>query len=195
MIPPDGQMSRAGTGRQRGVRLAAIVLGVLVLVVAASAAAMHMGVRLGVGDRTASTALDASRTLASRAALPARDAADANVALRLSGARLLQRASLVQARIPRPRGVAPFDWTTWGGGISPEGVERVESLRAACAWISVYASGTDAPAKGIQRAIIADIPNWPAFRATPIRAKLQTVSHAVAAGDTSGALAPIEALC
>lgn len=177
------------------MRRTAIWLGVLVLIVATSAAAMRIGIQLSVGDRTASDALSASRALTSRAALPTRDAADANVALRLSGARLLQRASLVQAQIPRPSGVAPFDWTTWEGGISPEGVERVESLRAACAWMSAYASGTEAPAKGTQRAVIADIPKWPAFRATPIGAKLQTVSRALAAGDTSDARAPIRAQC
>ncbi len=68
-------------------------------------------------------------------------------------------------------------------------------MRAACAWISAYASGTDAPAKVTQRAIIADIPNWPAFRATPIGAKLQAVSRAVAAGETSDARGPVRALC
>ena len=195
MIPPARHTSCARRGRERAKRRSAILIGVLVLVVVMSAAIMHIGVRLSLGDRTASDALNASRTLASRAALPSRDAADANIALRLSGPRLLQHASVVQAQIPRPSGVAPFDWTTWGGGISPEGVERVESLRAACAWISTYASGTDATAKGTQRAIIADIPNWPAFRATPIGTKLQTVSRTMTAGDTSDALAPIRALC
>jgi hypothetical protein len=174
---------------------AAIVLGVLGLVVATSAVAVHMGVRLSESERTSRDALDASRELADRAALPSQDAADADVALRLSGERLVRRASVVQERIPRPSGVAPFDWSTWGGGISAEGVERVESLRAACAWISAYASGTDGPNRNTQRAIIADMPQWPAFRATPIGAKLQAAARAVAAGHASAALAPVRVLC
>jgi hypothetical protein len=182
-------------GEGIGVRAIAIVLGMLALVVVLSAAAMRNGVRLSTGDSTAPDALEASRILVNRPALPSRDAANANVALRLSGARLLQRASAVQARIPRPSGVAPFDWSTWGGGISPEGVERIESLRAACAWISAYASGTDAAANATQRAVIADIPKWPAFRTTPIGDKLQAVSRAVAAGHTSDAVEPIRPLC
>ena len=195
MTPPDRYMPRARKGRERGVRPLAVVLGVLVLVLVMSAAAVRIGVRPSLSELTASAAINASRTLASRAALPSRDAANANVALRLSGTRLLQRASLIQARIPRPTGVAPFDWTAWGGGISPEGVERVESLRAACAWTSAYAGGTDAPARKTQRAVIADLPRWAAFRATPIGAKLREVSRAVAAGEVSGVLAPIKALC
>jgi hypothetical protein len=159
---------------------------VILLVACAATALLTVGIGLQgsghVGRAASDDQLNRAKALAAAPAIPnGPDAADSDPGLALYGNAITDRARAIVDHIPTATGTH-FDWTTWEGGISPEGVERVEESYAVCTWLHAWSA---TPGDESDASVAATIPDWPAFRLNRVGALLHQIVQDGRSGDTS----------